>query len=67
MTPDQLSDDDKLLIRGMNHRGAICEDTAGRYRPLKSNVAALHFDGQMLVNMVWLLRPEVSRTESERA
>ncbi len=49
MTPDQLTDDQKALIRGMNMAACL-------QWPRASNIAALHFDGQVLIDLLMAKR-----------
>lgn len=48
MTPDQLTDDQKKLIQAMNLGGET--RLHGLYRT--RNIAALHFDGQVLIDLL---------------
>lgn len=62
MTPDQLTADRKALIGGMNKTQIGYNWRCGQIGHIfKSNIAALHFDGQVLVDMLALHREFVEK------
>lgn len=67
MTPEQMTAEKRTLIRGMNKTQIGYNWRRGHIGHIfKSNIAALHFDGQVLVDMVRAHREFVEKSSRVR-
>jgi len=58
-----LTEQDEKLVTGMNYRGRIYRGAFG-VRMQGTNIAALHFDGQLLMDMAYVHR-ELERKQPQ--